>query len=311
MEALITGALARALEAGRPRYNALFAQARHATPALDAVAFAEQLRVTVAPVVDRVAGIAPERTEEVAAVLFELALDLTAKDLWRRYPVLAEGWRELLGGLPGQLAAAPRAFAGSVTNALYNLALTPGARPREWLALVLELGPRCPDPALLLEAGKVAAWRAGLAHLREGALATCRRLGPDLGRAALGIAEAAVPLDEVLERLHADPWLAPAAAAREPGRRRELRLVAAVGGFRGFGGPFLRPPRVAWADGRFLAGDGEAFWVLTADVFGATFHRTDATLPDGRGRAAGFRIDRRGKVTRGKQTPTTTRRHWR
>jgi hypothetical protein len=77
--------------------------------------------------------------------------------------------------------------------------------------------------------------------------------------------------------------------------------VAAVGGFRGFGGPFLRTPRVAWANGRFLAGDGEESWVLTADAFGATFHRSDAT-PEGRGRTAGFRIDRRGKVTRGKQT---------
>src|SRR5579884_2119961 len=151
METLIAGALARALKADRPRFNALFAQARHDTPTLDAAAFAEQLRTVVAPVVDRVAEAAPDRAEEVAGVLYELALDLTAKELWRRCPVLAEGWRTLLGGLPRHLAASPRAFAGSVTNALYNLERTPGARPAEWLRGLRELGERCPDPAVLLE----------------------------------------------------------------------------------------------------------------------------------------------------------------
>jgi hypothetical protein len=301
MEALNAGPLARALEAGRARYNALFAQARHATPTLDAAAFAEQLRLTVAPVVDRVAGAVPDRVEEVAGVLYELALDLTAKELWRRYPVLAEGWRVLLGGLPRHLAAAPRVFAGSVTNALYNLAQTPGARPGEWQTLLLELGKQCLEPARLLEAGKVLAWRAGLAHFRAGALAMCRGLDADVARAALGLEDAAVPLDDVLRRLQADPWLSPAAAGKDPGGRHELRLVAAAGGFRGFGGPFLRPPRVACVDGAFLAGDGESCWVLAADVFGATFHRTDAALPPAAA-PAGFRIDRNGKVTRGKRT---------
>ena len=39
MEPLITGPLARVLEAHRARFNALFAQARHDNPQLDAGSF--------------------------------------------------------------------------------------------------------------------------------------------------------------------------------------------------------------------------------------------------------------------------------
>jgi hypothetical protein len=296
MEKLITGALARALEEGRPRYNALFAQARHATPTLDPRAFADHLRDTVAPVVEAVAAVAPERAGAVTDVLYEFSLDLVAKDFLTRHPALARGWLTLLAGLPRHLAATPRQFAGSVTNALYNLAQTPGARPVEWAAELLRLGELCADVPALLEAGQVCAWRAGLAHYRDGALAACARLEPRLARAALGLAAADgdAPLDELLRQLRADPWLHPAAVGR-PAKKR-LRLVARVGAFRGFGGAFLRPPRVACADGQLLVSDGETCWLLCADVFGATLHRTAADLPaDGTpGRSP---VDARGKVT--------------
>src|SRR5262245_23292705 len=123
---ILTGPLAKALEADRPRYNALYAQARRATPTLEAAAFALHLRQTVAPIVSAVAAVAPQQVGEVVDVLYEFSLELIAKDFPARYPVILEGWQTLLTALPRQLAAAPRRFAGSVTNALYNLATTPG-----------------------------------------------------------------------------------------------------------------------------------------------------------------------------------------
>jgi hypothetical protein len=61
MNALVTGPLAAALEAGRAPYNALFAQARHAAPALEAAAFADHLRLVVTPIIDAVYAAAPVR----------------------------------------------------------------------------------------------------------------------------------------------------------------------------------------------------------------------------------------------------------
>src|SRR5262249_14803341 len=155
----------------------------------------------------------------------------------------------------------------------------------------------------LLQAGKVCAWRAGLAHLREGALETCGRLAPKLARAALGLSPAAksLPLETVVQELRADPWLDPASLGKAPAPEKRLRVVGAVGAFRGFGGPFLRPPRVAYAEGHFLASDGERCWVLCADRFGATLHPAGADLPPD-GSDSFFQIDKKGKVTRDKES---------
>lgn len=305
VERLIGGAFAEALEAGRPHFNALFAQARRSMPSLDPGAFAGHLRNTVAPIVEQVARARPDRVAEVVDQLYEFSLELVGKELPGRYPALTEGWQALLGGLPEHLAGAPRLFAGSITNALYNLSIVPEARPREWIAAMLRLGRLCAETGPLLEAGQVAAWRAGLAHFREGALEICRRLEPSLARAALGIPDTGSepPLATILQRLQADPWLDPAAVSEGPEKQRRLWIVARVGAFRGFGGLFLCPPRVALSGGRFFVADSEACWLLTADRFGATLHRAGIALPAGPPcRSPRFQVDRSGRVTAGGQT---------
>jgi hypothetical protein len=160
------------------------------------------------------------------------------------------------------------------------------------------LGAIEPDAPALLEAGKILAWRAGMAHYRDGALAACTSLPRPLVTAALGLPDGEVSPDfeAVLRGLRADPWLRPAEAVRA-GPERRLRLVARVGAFRGFRGSFLRPPRLTLADGHLFAHDGEACWVVHADVFGATLHRVGAEPPRGDSRPRGpFQLDRSGIV---------------
>jgi hypothetical protein len=281
VENLIDGPLAQALEAGRPRFNALFAQARRHTPMLDPAAFAGFLRSHLAPVIAAVAPLAPDRLGEVVDVLYEFALELVGKDFGVRYPAVLQGWDRLLRTLPRHLAGAPRRFAGSVTNALYNLSVTPGARPLEWLDVMTHLGTRCDDVDALLAAGTVAAWRAGLAHFRDGALEACRKLDPVVACLALGRRDALnrIALAVVLNRLRDDPWLSVAEAGADNGDKKMLRIVARVGGFRGFGGSFLTPPTVAGADGHIHIADAESCWLLCADRYGATLHRSANGLP--------------------------------
>jgi hypothetical protein len=50
-------------------------------------------------------------------------------------------------------------------------------------------------------------------------------------------------------------------------------MVAQAGSFRGFGGLFVEPPLVVSSGEHFLARSNGDCWLLTADVFGATFHR--------------------------------------
>jgi len=244
-----------------------------------------------------VAHVAPGQAAAVFDVLYEFSLDLAGRDYFGRCPVLVAGWRLLLGGHPHHLAEAPRRFAGAVTNALHHLWMVPGARPQQWLRDMSQLGQHCRDVATLLAAGTVAAWRAGLPHFREGALAVCRQLEPSLALAALGLERGTErpELEKLLDRLEADPWRLPAACLPGVEPAQELRVVATVGAFRGFGGVFVRPPRVAFAAGHFQAFDGETCWLVTADVFGATLHRAGKELPANEPNLA-YRLDAKGRV---------------
>jgi hypothetical protein len=275
----VDGPFAGVLESQRARFNADFVAARRTYPSLDATAFSAVLAGVVAPIVAAVDEVEPARTRAAAESLFDLALELVGQGLLgptAREPVITDAWRSLLPGSARLLAADPPRFIGSITNALYNLATTPAARPRQWLedmAAVVQNS----DGSLetMLQAGQVAAWRAGLAQYRSAALAICSTLPPRLAFELLKLpaqSAAADLRDRVIARLIADPWLSPADALSQATPRR-LRVVGHIGTFRGFGGLFIRPPSATRIGGQFVVADGESSWVLLADLYGATFHR--------------------------------------
>ncbi|MEI6208894.1 MAG: hypothetical protein WCP20_19110 [Desulfuromonadales bacterium] len=85
-------------------------------------------------------------------------------------------------------------------------------------------------------------------------------------------------LQDILSRLARDPWYDPAKPARVGKGGERLRPVRRIGAFRGFGGLFIEPPRVTVSDRSILVRSGDECWLLTADCFGATFHRCDPAL---------------------------------
>jgi hypothetical protein len=159
-----------------------------------------------------------------------------------------------------------------------------------------------------LEAAKVPAWRAGLAHYRASALDLCRRLAPPVAIAALGLPGVTLDRDEIdtlIHQLLADPWLDPKVALQGKPDAQHLKLVGRVGAFRGFGGTFIRPPQITAPGGQFVASDGEQHWLLHADLFGATLHRLP-TLPTQPPLVAAplFKVGLSGRVSRGQHHAT-------
>ncbi len=259
------------LRSSREEFNEQFAHARRQRPSLQGAAFSAFLADCADPVVNAVAAARPDAVRETVVAAYEAGLELVGQGLagpGARLPIINEGWRRLLPAAAELIAAAPGRVIGSICNALHQLAATPDARPGQWLDEMRLLAPRVgADVESFLGAGQIAAWRAGLAHFREGALAVADTLPEALALQAVGAAENdAWPT--LRQGFRADPWFVPGVAATH-----EPRVAGRAGAFRGFGGLFTRPPLVAGDGRQWFVRDEDRCWLLTADAFGATFHR--------------------------------------
>jgi hypothetical protein len=269
---MVGSALASILRSGRADFNARFAAARRLHPELEPVAFAEFLRTTVNDLAQAVEPVRADRLGEVTMAAYDAALELVGQRLsgpGGRLPLIEEGWRRILPNAAALVASAPGRVIPAVCNAVHQLASTLGARPAEWIAMMEKLGPQCPDVEVFLRLGQVAAWRAGLAHLRAGAITAARELPEALALSVLG-ARPGASWTWTQEQLLASPWFDP---SNEPGNSSIFRVAAHVGAFKGFGGLFNEPPLIVSAAEHFLVESDGDCWLLTADAWGATFHR--------------------------------------
>jgi hypothetical protein len=295
----VTAPLARALEHGRERYNARFAQVTGRR--VDAEAFKQHLRDVVELIADAVDRVRADRVDAVVTAAYDLSLELMTSGLLgpqARHPAIAAGWRAIAPNAPWLLADDPLGLLGSVTNALYNLSLHEGAQPDVWVREMASIADVIPDFASFRAAGHVIAWRCGMAQHRRGALASCRTLSPPLALRVLGVTgKDPSKVTHALDRLSADRWLAPENAFEES--PRVLRVVSIVGAFRGFGGHFQNPPKVyTVANGAIIAADRENHWAVIADVCGVALLPLSSP-PRAERVPTAFRFSRDGEVVRG------------
>src|SRR5690554_2261365 len=242
------------------------------------------------PIVEAVAALEPERVDAVVQVLFELSLDGVGRN-WlgpqSRVFYLNELWREHLPKLARFVCEDPRMLVGALTYAMRALGKKKADRARTWIARLVEVAQRCPQACAqietLLDVGKVLAWRSGMAHYRESALDVWRGLPDALRYEALILSledEPALldkmtrPTLDAIDAAFANPWFHPSEhrpaefAARDE-IEREYSILT-LGGFVGFGYEFVAPPRVMALDGRIFAFDGDSYFGVFADSYGAT-----------------------------------------
>ncbi len=307
MEGRITGPFAEVLARGRDQFNTKFAYARRLNRNLQTEAFMDHLALVVAPIVNKAAQKGPVDVDEIGAVLYDLSLELFGQGCFgekRRYPVVALAWEKLLPTIAHLVAQSPRRLVASVSNAICNISTEKGAQEEEWLKIIGALAGHCQDVESFLRTGEIVAWRCGMAHYRERALQDCEGLMPGVFAGIFGLDP---KLDEqgkerILKRLRSDHWYAP--LYKPPpapgGKKTGLTIVAIPGGFRGFGGPFVSPPRVKIVDEQIFLCDAEHHHKLHADIFGSTLHRAGSGLPPGSSVTNQFfYIDTTGVVKKG------------
>lgn len=249
---------------------------------LEPAVFLQHVRERIAPLAMCTHAHLPERLRQTFVALFEVSLDLFAASLLgpeAKSPWVVRLWDELLPALPALLAREPRRVAGALSNAVLQIANQTGARPEGWMERMLTVAPRCTSVSELMRVGAIAAWQAGMAQYREAALAAAREASLPAAAAACGIATPPAPSlwTAALDRLTRSRWLT-ISEALAGAESRQIRSVGAVGAFRGFGGPFLQPPRVQLQGGRLFASDAEATFHLLADAHGAYFRRVSPRI---------------------------------
>ena len=277
---------ARVLRASRDELNARFAEARQRHPSLAGEELMAFLADVVDPLVSVVAKACPERSDAVAVAAYEMALELVGQRLvgpLARGTAIDATWRRVLPAAARFVAAEPSRVLASLSNAAHQVEATPGARVGAWVDDMMRLAAHCASVDELLRVGQVAAWRAGMAHYRQGAIAAASSLPQPLALSAVGAAPDR-KWTEIEAGLFASEWFDPARpeATKVNASASSLRTVATVGAFRGFGGVFGVPPRVTHAAGHFHVSSADECWILTADLYGATFHRVapdEARLP--------------------------------
>lgn len=204
---------------------------------------------------------------QVGRALLTAATDLAARGRWRAG---TEERTTVLEVVP-RAAALVRARPDVVVPLLVASARTVRrSADRAVLAGLLAAAPPTDDVDELRATVLVATWRAGAVRFRSAALAAAARLPAPLAVAALGLTPGTSP-DAVLAAHTADPWW-------WPGRDQTAGVLRRVGGFRGFGGPWLAVPRVSsgapW--GCHVRADGEC-WAVLADLHGSAVVRLDST----------------------------------
>lgn len=284
-------AFTRVLQARRAYFNARFAEKQVTRPDLDGDAFLNVLREYVAPIVESVAQLQEDAAPGVGRILCDVALDLFADGLLTAQDVTLQVWRELMPPLASFLIQQPQRVAASVVNAAYNISQTPAARPLQWIESMRAVIPFCADAETFLRAGQVAAWRAGMAQYRLGALQILKTLDAKMAQMLFGLANPP-NVDALHYALMANPWHDPGLQTTDD---QKIKIVKRVGSFRGFGGAFLAPPRVMWTKEGFVASDGDENYLVMADAFGATLHRVEKMREEKI--SAPIKLNRDGGVT--------------
>ncbi|MEZ6136028.1 MAG: hypothetical protein R3C53_14095 [Pirellulaceae bacterium] len=269
----ISDAFAAVLREQREELNRQFVAKSHFTGGLSGADFRQVLADLVDPIVASVAEVMPECTRGVATELFELSLELVgagALGQGATNSAIARVWSNLLPTIPRLMSRDARVVAGSLSNAAFHISRCQPDRSELWFTTMHRLVEQCDGVPKLLDCAAIAAWRSGMVQYRNAAIAAAAKLPATLACLALGIpADADQDLPATLTHLQTSPWHNPQIKHDPP----TLQLTRRVGDFRGFGGPFLRPPLVCGTASRLFVSDGTATWELLADCFGTLFHR--------------------------------------
>lgn len=160
---------------------------------------------------------------------------------------------------PPITAAEPRRLLETLITGLSRLNRYSDAAAEKWISLMQQILPLAKSMEDVLAAGRVAAWRCGMAHLRI--IMPCPSTLDDKIREVIFPGENCHPL-----------------ALKRRWNFGEATEPVAAGGFSGSGGEFSCPPRLKLHGDQVFASDGLRSFAIFADRFGRILHASDGAF---------------------------------
>jgi hypothetical protein len=259
------------MQSRRTVFNERFNMARRIYPDLDAAAFTYFLTDILDPLVTQAERIDPGSLPSFVDAAYLIGLELTGKKFigpGARSSVHDTLWKMIFPSIITLLLKEPGSIMSKLSNAADQIEAELHAGVDDWLLSIEQNGPLCQDIDSLLSMVQVSAWKCGMAHYRNTAIPLLTKIPSRCCNTLFGAADN-VDWQQEITKLQADPWYSPAINIKKP--RIPVRLQA--GGFRGFGGPFIRPPVAVDYEGNKLLWCDNEWWVVHADIFGVTCKR--------------------------------------
>jgi hypothetical protein len=262
----ISATLANVLTATRAHCNARVAEERHRDPNFDTAAFASFVRTGLDSVAQSLSTATHDQITSAMLSAYDIALDLVSQGLAgpaARTDVVNRVWSAVAPRYAALIAVDAIGTLGALSNAAIHITNVPRARINDWLSNMALLAGHVDNLATLRRLGQVLAWRAGLAHFREGALLSADSLPPSLALLAVGAPASSSATDWPVIRnsFRENIWYSPNRDATHSGLE--------VGEFTGFGGTFAQPPEVRAVPQGFIVRSADRHHLLMADAYGA------------------------------------------
>jgi hypothetical protein len=279
-QASISPSFQQNLEELRDSLNFKFRMTLKQGAKIDPIQFQRHVLYSIGPIVDAVHAILPERTRIVTSELYDVSLELfAAKQLGPESTSvgMAQLWSMVMPRMSVPIARSPRRVVGSLCNGLLFAEKQHAIVANRWINHLGNVADLVDGTDHLLAVGKVAAWLSGMAQFRTTALEIASTLPASMVARLLGFEAPMEPksVQACISRLRESPWAAIDDTPITHETKPKVRRVQTCGGFRGFGGVLMAPPRVFVMDRRLMVSDASQVWQLVADRFGWTMVRAD------------------------------------
>ncbi len=194
-----------------------------------------------------------KHSQKLFDILFRDMLSVLASPAAKADFAMNKDSRLLTALNPALTATNPTRVLKALTSAWPRISRYSPEAAKKWISMMQQIMPMIKDLKELLAAGRLAAWRCGMAHLRE------------------RVDVSAISDQRIMELIFSDEKDLTSNLKRRwnPGK---ITSAIAAGGFTGMGGTFSRPPLVALHGDLILVSDERYTRVLFADRFGHTLH---------------------------------------